>query len=550
MILSVGVSDTATSEHQATTKELRGSVLDVVRELLAGGHDDEAIALVAKLVARVHELELLFAKACAGKNRSERISKGQLDLFLNKLDSIANGDLAAANKKLEEAAKQNGGRPEPPKPPKQPPVRRPPPPGLRRVENPIPVPESERACPKCGKGRRCIAHETTPVIDLIPGEAIVRLDKREIVACDDCEAELARAPMGDKVVSGGAYGSMLVADLIVGKYKKGLPLYRQGEALKHMGLLMPSSSMADQITWGTDLLRPIWQHLSAQVLGAEIMQLDATGLPVRDKDSPKGIVLGALWGYVGDGCAAVYLYTSTGKKLGQRPGELGPEEFLAKRTGYVVADASNLFDGSFKSGARIEVGCNMHARRKFVKALEANDVRAAVPIAAFKALYDIEFTVKDATPEQRLEVRQARSKPVYDELIAWCQKYRPSEPPSSLLGKALQYQLNHRVALMRFLDDGRLPIDNGLIERIHRMPAVTRRNFLFAGSHAGAERAAIAYSILATCDLVDVSPMHYLADVLPKLARGVFTSAELAELTPAAWKRSRAPTPVAASPPA
>jgi hypothetical protein len=248
---------------------------------------------------------------------------------------------------------------------------------------------------------------------------------------------------------------------------------------------------------------------------------------------------------VGDASSVVYLYTSSGKKLGQRPGEMGPENFLALRTGYVVADASNLFDASFQSEVRIEVGCNMHARRYFVKALDANDARAAAPIAAFKALYDIESTVKDATPEQRREARQTRSKPVYDELVAWCQQYQPGEPPSSSLAKAIQYLLNHHVALTRFLDDGRLPIDNGLIERIHRVPAVTRRNFLFAGSHAGAERAAIAYSIIATCDLLDLSPVHYLADVLPRLARGVFTNAELAELTPAAWKKIRAPVDVA-----
>lgn len=541
------MSDASASEE--TKKELRGSVLDVLRELLAGRHDDEVLALVTKLVARNRELELLLGKLREGKNRGEHIAPGQLDLFLDKLKSIADGDLAEANKKLEEAAKKNGGRPELPKPPKQPPVRRPPPPGLRRVENPIPVPASERPCPKCGKDRKCIAHETTPVIELIPGEVIVRLDIKEIVGCDDCDAELQRAPMGDKVVSGGAYGSTLVADLIVGKYKKGLPLHRQGEALEHMGLSMPSSSMGDQITWGTDLLRPIWRHLIVQVLGAVVMQLDATGLPVRDKDSPTGIVLGALWGYVGDASSVVYLYTSSGKKLGQRPGEIGPEEFLAMRRGYVVADASNLFDGSFQSEARIEVGCNMHARRYFVKALEANDVRAAAPIAAFKALYDIESTVKDATPEQRREARQERSKPVYDELVAWCRQYQPAEPPASLLAKAIQYLLNHRVALTRFLDDGRLPIDNGLIERIHRGPAVTRRNYLFAGSHAGAERAAIAYSIIATCDLVGVSPVHYLADVLPKLARGAFTSAELADLTPAAWKKARAPAQVTSLPP-
>jgi len=520
-------------------KELRGSVLDMLRTLLSSGHNDEVLALVTKLVERNRELEVLVAKLREAKNRGEGISTNQLDLFFDKLKSLSEGVLAEANQKLENAAKQNGGRPDPPKPPRQPPVRRPPPPGLRRVENRIAVPENERKCPTCGTDRRCITHETTEVIDLIPAEVIVRLDVREVLGCDTCDAELIRAPQGDKVVNGGAYGSTLVADLLVGKYKYGLPLHRQGEALKHLGLAMPSSSMADQITWATDLLRPIWRQLTAQVLGSVVMQIDATSLAVRDQDSAKGIVLGALWGYVGDASNAVYLYTSTGKKCGQRSGEMGPQDFLAQRQGYVVADASNLFDESFQSGERIEVGCNMHARRYFVKALEAKDVRAAVPIAAFKALYDVEASAKDAAADQRRQARQDRSKPVYSELLAWCEQYKDVEPPSSLLGKAIRYVLNHRVALTRFLEDGRLPIDNGLIERIHRVPAVTRRNYLFAGSHAGGERAAIAYSIIATCDLLGLDPIRYLADVLPKLAREEFSFSGLAELTPAAWQRSR-----------
>jgi hypothetical protein len=102
--------------------------------------------------------------------------------------------------------------------------------------------------------------------------------------------------------------------------------------------------------------------------------------------------------------------------------------------------------------------------------------------------------------------------------------------------------MNHRVALTRFLDDGRLPIDNGNVERLHRRPAVGRRYFLFAGSHAGAERAAVAYSVLGTCTLLQINPSDYLADVLPKLARGRFTRADIAALAPAAWKKSRAAT--------
>ncbi len=518
-------------------QELKGTVLDVLRELLAGAaHEMEILALFRKLVTRNQELELLLGKMCERHNRGEHLSAAQLDFFLEQLQKQSTPELQAeANRQLEEAAKEHGGRPEKTKPPKQPAVRRRPSPELRRVENPIPVPAEERACPSCGKQRRCVFHETTEVIDLIPAEVIVRLDQREVLACDGCDAEMVRAPLGDKVIEGGAYGSRLVADLVVGKYRDGLPLHRQGQILERLGLKMPSSSMADQIHWATELLAPVWRQLITDVLGSKVMHVDATGLPVRDRDRPDGIVVGSLWGYVGDQANAVYLYTSTGKKLGQREGEIGPEQFLARRTGYTVADAATVFDRSFKRPDLIEIGCNMHARRYLVKALEAEDARAAVPLAAFKALYDVEDAVRDALPEQRLKERQQRSKPVYDQLLTWCQTYQPATPPSSVLGKAIGYLLNHRVALTRFLDDGILPIDNGIVERLHRRPAITRRNYLFAGSHAAAERAAIAYSLLASCELVELNPIEYLVDILPRLARGVVIARDIPKMTPAGW---------------
>jgi hypothetical protein len=181
----------------------------------------------------------------------------------------------------------------------------------------------------------------------------------------------------------------------------------------------------------------------------------------------------------------------------------------------------------------------MHGRRYFVKALEAGDTRAAAALAAYQALYDVEDVARDLDAAGRLAERQRRSRPVYDELVSWCETLRPGEPPSSLLGKALQYLHNHRVALTRFLDDGALPIDNGIVERLHRRPAIGRRNYLFAGSHAAAERAAIAYSVLSTCALCDVNPGDYLADVLPRLARGVVVARDIPALAPAAWNAAR-----------
>lgn len=336
--------------------------------------------------------------------------------------------------------------------------------------------------------------------------------------------------------------------MIVEKYWDGLPLYRQHEKLLRLGLDMPSSSMADQITWGTDLLRPIWRCSIDQVLASTVMHLDGTNLPVRDQSKKGSTRLGTLWGYVGDAEVAAYLYTSTGKKLGQKPGEIGPEQFLAKRIGYTVADAANLFDLSFERPDLIEIGCNMHSRRYFVKALDAGDKRAALPLAAYKKLYDIEEEIRELEPSAKTRIRQARSRPVYDELISWCEIHKPVEPPSSGLAKAIRYQLNHRVALTRFIDDGILPIDNGIVERLHRRPAITRRNFLFAGSDAGGERAAIAYSILATCDLADVDPVAYLTDVLPRLARDGIVTRDVPLMMPAAWKRSREATNIPPAP--
>jgi hypothetical protein len=136
-------------------------------------------------------------------------------------------------------------------------------------------------------------------------------------------------------------------------------------------------------------------------------------------------------------------------------------------------------------------------------------------------LYEIEDELRDKSADERLAARRARSRPIFDELRHWCHVRQKYEPPSSKLGKALQYFTNHEVALGRFLEDGRVPPDNGIVERLHIRAALTRKNFLFVGSDAGGERAAIAYTILGSCRITGIDPVEYLAAVMPKLARRV-----------------------------
>ncbi len=535
------MSDAKTSTRKDTPaqSESRGPVLDMLRKLLEERRDEQVVRLVAQLLSRNGELEKRLAKRRLGDaNESEGITSAQLDMFLAALKEEADVALQEANTKLQEAAKAPEKPAAPSKPPKQPALRRPIPDSLRRVENIIAVPQQQRPCPFCGKERKCIGHDVTSVIELLPPEVIVREDKREVLACVPAcrdESELQRAPLGDKVISGGIYGSTLVGTMLVRKYDHNMPLHRLREELLRYGLDIPSASCSDQIQWATDLLRPIWHQLQEDVLKSKLVQLDPTSIPVRDKDHGFAVQLGSLCAYVGDSELVAYLYSSTGKKNGQRGGELGPEDFLAMRTGLTMADASNAFDKSFLRPELIECGCSAHARRGFVKALDSGDTRAAIPIAAFKRLYDLEEEAAKLTEGQRTQIRREQMRPIYDELIAWCKVYRPLEPPKTPLAIACGYMLNHQIALTRFLDDASIPIDNTLVERLHRRPAIGKRNFLFVGSHAGGERAAIAYSVLGTCRLIGLNPIAYLSDALPTLARGVELD-QIPSLMPKAWK--------------
>ena len=280
-----------------------------------------------------------------------------------------------------------------------------------------------------------------------------------------------------------------------------------------------------------DLVAPVVERLAERVRGAFIVRTDADRAHGARPNSPEHVQRGAIWAVIGDDRDVLFRYTQTGE------GASGPWAFLAGRTGYLQADASNVFDRLFNGHAAsaVELGCWSHARRYLV-ALEGTDCRVAYPLKLVARLYRIEHLAdaSDLTPEGRRDLRQQRAAPVLQKLKRWCVATRQTEPPSTDLARAAGYAVNHWTALTRFLEDGRISLDNNLTERQLRDIALGRKNYLFAGSHDASRRPAL-YSLLRTCTQYDVPPLPYLTDVLRKLAAGWLQS-RLDELLPDRWQ--------------
>ena len=501
------------------------------------------VDLFAQLVARNEALELALAKKLRAFKTTEKVSPNQLKLLLETVSSNALSETpanAAGESEAEDttagetAAEQlgkmvenerNRRATEQTQPPPARPRRTPFPPNLPREDNPISVPDAERPCPKCGLERRCAGHDVSEVLELVPARVIVRRDLREKLACDACDApNFSRAPVGDRVVQGGQYGPRLVAQLLVDKYRDGLPLHRQRERYRRMSVDLAVSTLADQVAYGAELLQPLWRAAQIAALKANVLHLDGTSLAFfsgEGKDAKRHKKLGALWGFVGDQDVALYLFAPSGHATFADGHTIGPADFLRLRSGYTVADAATVFDQAFAREDIIECGCNMHARRYFVKALDGGEPRAAIAIDAYQALYGIEKEARDLEPRERLRLRRERSAPIFNKLLEWVESIKDDEPPSLRFGRALNYFSNQQVPLSQFLTDGRVPIDNGVVERLHVRAALTRKNFLFAGSERGAQSAAIIFSLLGSCALCGIDPVEYLATVMPILARGV-----------------------------
>ena len=487
--------------------------------LLEADRKDEALELFVSLLSQLaadhdklqHQLRLMLKDRFGRK--TERIDPAQLRLFLDELGRAATVQddarpvVAHVRRKPIERKGSKTVIPE----------------SIPREVVRLEPDEAQKTC-GCGAAKTCIGCETSQVLELVPAQFKVIVYERAKYACRRCEGEgVVIAPVPAKPIDGGLPGFGLMADVLIKKYAEHLPLHRIREIYKRHGPDISVSTLADWVGAGAEALEPVAAEIRRQVLASWVVQTDDTPLTVLDRSKAGGSKRGHMWAYLGDAVWVAYDYRPT------RSGA-GPCEFFGLREGWVQADAAGAFEPLFAQGRAKEAGCWSHARRYFVEALDT-DKRAALALKWIGDLFETERDAAGRSPEERLALRIERSRPVLDALGAWIAETSKSTPPKSPLGKALTYAANQWRPLHRFLEDGRLEIHNNACERALRRIAVGRNSWLFAGSDAGAERAAVIYTVLGTCRLRGVEPFAWLKDVLEKLATG-WKQSEISALLP------------------
>ena len=391
------------------------------------------------------------------------------------------------------------------------------------------VPETAQQCVTCGRAKRCIGHDDRQLLAYVPAQFVVHEHRLQKYACGSCKDGVTTADAPTSLLDQRSADASLLAHVVVSKYADHTPLTRLAGIYARSGATIAVSTMSDWVAAVADQVAPIVDVLAQRVQRAHVIGTDATGLKVLDPTSAAHTEHGTIWCYVGDGTDVVYTYAPTGE------GATGPWEFLKGRAGYVQADAATVFDRVYNGqvGTAVEVGCWAHARRRMVE-LQPTDCRVAYPLQLIARLYRIEHLAdaQQLSPPDRARMRQERSVPVLEKLQHALARAHLNEPPSSAFAKATRYVLNHWAALTRFLDDGRLLLDNTGTERQLRAVAVGRKNYLFAGSHEAARRAAVLYSLMRTCAQHGVPPLPYFTDVLRKLREHVPVN----DLLPDRWR--------------
>jgi transposase len=479
-----------------------------------------------------HRLDLLLRRLYGP--RTERFDPNQPLLIPDAFEAL-----------VPEAAEIGNAVPPDPEPgtapakPSRPHGRRALPKDLRRVPRLYELTEAERRCPECGETRVQISAERSEQLDYEPATLYVVEHVRCTYACPHCESQVVTAGKPAQPISKGLPGPGLLAHVVTEKYADHIPLHRQERRLARQGVELSRSTLCDWMAGAARTLEPLYDLMKTLILLCGTIHTDDTSVKVRDSER-KIKVTGRLWIYFGDHLHPYNVFDFTMSRKRD-----GPSWFLQGFRGYLQADAFSGYDGIYAGGSVVEVGCNAHARRKFVEAQKTDMARAAAALAYFRQLYAIEKEIKEKLaklPEEadeptraaiRLRVRQEQAVPVWEAFEKWLEAEGPNVLPKSPLGGALGYLRNNLEALKRYTSSGYLSIDNNVAEQHMKTIATGRKNWLFTGSEAGGKTMAVLFSLVSSCQRHGHDPFVYLRDVLTRLPDHPKECLE--DLLPARW---------------
>jgi transposase len=465
-------------------------------------------------------------KFCASSERGAKLL-GQLELQLAELEESVAQDRTAdeietpPNTECKECRK---------------PARRPLPAHLPRERVVHACPSS---CPCCGGKLRKLGEDVTETLEYVSATWKVIQHVREKFTCRTCEA-ITQPPAPSHPIARGRAGPNLLAQILFAKYRAHLPLNRQSNIYANEGINLDVSTLADWVGASAATLMPLVEEIEKHVFAGTRIHADDTTVPVLAKGKTR---TGRLWTYVRDDKpfagpappAAVFYYSPDRTAR-------HPETHLAGWSGLMQADAYSGYNGLYAAGRKpepiIEAACWAHGRRKFYDLAELQQSPIAIEaVRRIDGLFHIEREINGLTADQRLAVRQERSKPIVDDLEIWLHRQRRKLSSKTRLAKAIDYSLKRWPAFTRFLAAGRICLSNNAAERAIRGIAIGRKNWIFASSDTGGARAAAIYTLIETCKLNEVDARAWLADILARLPD--HPAKRIDELLPWNWQATR-----------
>ena len=372
-------------------------------------------------------------------------------------------------------------------------------------------------CMRCGGKLKTLGEDITEELEYVPGRFIVNRIVRPRKACGGCEA-IVQSPLPSRPIERGRPGPGLLAHVLVSKYADHLPLYRQSQIYAREGIDLDRSTMADWVGRSTALLEPLADEIGRIVRRGDALFADDTPVKMQAPGNKK-TKTARVWTYVRDerpwsGSSppcAWYQFTI------DRKGE-HPVSHLADYKGWVHADGYSGFNGLFGENKADEMACMAHVRRKFVDvfASQGNAI-AEEAIRRTAELYAVEKEARGKLPDVRVALRQARAKPIFDDLEAWLHAQLPKISGKSPLAQAIRYALGRMPKARAYLENGHLELDNNTAERAIKPVAIGRKNRMFAGSEGGGKAMAIAFTLIETAKMNNVNPEAWLAWVLERI---------------------------------